>query len=175
MNFEIAHELDAPADAVELALLSPDLPKAILRELGAERGGPRIESVETVEERLVGGTFDRVLRYQGAAPLPALERALRGRRIARDMMRWEERFAYERGTRRASWEVSPMPPYARWFGARGTWRLESIDNGRTRRTVEGTLEVRVRLVAGVLERIALAEVRKTYDAEAAALRALAIL
>jgi hypothetical protein len=175
MKFSLSHELDAPADAIELALLSPDLAPGILRELGARSSGPKIESIDKVEERLDGGTFRRRLRYQAAAALPALERVLRGRPIAREMMCWEETFRYEREGRKAVWEVSPMPAYAKWFAARGTWRLDQLEGGRTRRTVLGELEVRVKLIAGMLERIALAEVKKTYDAEAAALRALAIL
>jgi hypothetical protein len=175
MRFSLSHEFDAPADAIELALLSPELPAAILRELQAIRGGPRIESIEKLREELDGGAFRRVLRYQAATAVPALERVLRGKAIAREMMRWDETFSYERRDKKAAWQVSPMPEYAKWFGARGTWELARLDGGRTRRTVAGELEVRVKLVAGVLERIALAEVKKTYDAEAAALRALATL
>jgi Protein of unknown function (DUF2505) len=175
MKFSLSHDFDAPADAIELALLSPELAPGILRELSANKGGPRIESIEKLSEELDGGTFRRLLRYQAAAALPALERVLRGRPIAREMMRWDETFSYERKGRKAVWQVSPMPEYAKWFAAHGTWRLDPLDDGRTRRTVEGELEVRVKLVAGVLERIALAEVKKTYDAEAAALRDLATL
>ncbi len=175
MRFSLSHDFDAPADAIELALLSPELAPAMFRELGKNKGGPRIASIDKLEEALDGGTFRRRLRYQASAALPALERVLRGRTIAPEMMRWDETFTYERSNRRAAWQVSPMPEYAKWFGASGSWRLDGLDEGRTRRTVEGELEVRVKLVAGVLERIALAEVKKTYDAEAAALRALATL
>ena len=176
MKFSLSHDFDAPADALELALLSPDLPPGILRELGAKPSGPRIESIDKLEEELDGGTFRRRLRYQAAAALPALERVLRGRTIAREMMRWDETFSYERAEKSAVWQVSPMPAYAKWFAAHGTWRFDDLADGRTpphrRRRAR---EVRVKLVAGMLERIALAEVKKTYDAEAAALRALATL
>jgi hypothetical protein len=175
MKFSLSHDFDAPADALELALLSPDLPPGILRELGAKPSGPKIESIDKVQEDLDGETFRRTLRYQAAAALPALERVLRGRIIAREMMRWDETFSYERAEKSAVWQVSPMPAYAKWFAAHGTWRLDDLADGRTRRTVEGELEIRVKLVAGMLERIALAEVKKTYDAEAAALRTLATL
>jgi uncharacterized protein DUF2505 len=175
MKFSLAHEIDAPPDAVELALLSPDLPAGILRELAAAKGGPRIESIEKLDEGLEGGTFRRRLRYQAAAALPALERVLGGRTIAPEMMRWDETFTYERSGKSARWSVAPMPEYQKWFAADGTWTLDDLAGGRTRRSVEGRLEVRVRFVGGVLERIALAEVKKTYDAEAAALRALATL
>jgi hypothetical protein len=175
MRFSLAHEFDAPADAIELALFSPDLPSGIVRELAASKSGPRIESVEKLHEGLDDRTFRRSLRYQAGAAFPALERALRGRQFAREMMRWNETFSYERADKKAVWQVTPMPEYEKWFSGRGTWQLEVLEGGRTKRTVDGDLDVRVKLVAGVLERLALAEVKKTYDAEAAALRALATL
>ncbi len=176
MKFSLSHDFDAPADAMELALLSPELPSGILRALAAGKGGPRIVSIDKLQEELDGGTFRRLLRYQAAAALPALERVLGGRSIAPEMMRWDETFSYERArTGGRSGRCRRCPSTRSGSAARGTWRFDDLADGRTRRSVDGELEVRVKLVAGVLERIALAEVKKTYDAEAAALRALATL
>jgi hypothetical protein len=73
--------------------------------------------------------------------------------------------------------VNPKPQYRRYFNAKGTYRLEAAPDGRTRRTVQGYLEISVPvpMLGGIVERMALAEVRKTYDAEAETLRRLATL
>ncbi|MEO7327796.1 MAG: DUF2505 domain-containing protein, partial [Minicystis sp.] len=64
MHFEYAHELDAPLDAVELAVLSPTLGPMLAKALA-----PGIESVEIVEHVVDAGELRSVLRYQASAPL----------------------------------------------------------------------------------------------------------
>ncbi|HVY47980.1 MAG TPA: DUF2505 family protein, partial [Minicystis sp.] len=152
-----------------------DLPAAILAAHRARPGGARVATIDVVEQELARGSFRRELRYQAEAPLPALDRVLRGRAIARDMLQWRERFDYALATHAASWQVRPAPAYERYFDAHGTYRLEPREGGRTRRVVEGELVVMVPVLGRVIERIALAEVHKSYDAEAEALRRLAIL
>ncbi len=73
--------------------------------------------------------------------------------------------------------MKPREQYRRYFRASGTYHLEAIPEGRTRRVVAGDLEilVPVPMLGGLVERVALAEVRKTYDAEADTLRKLATL
>ncbi|HEY4122890.1 MAG TPA: DUF2505 family protein [Byssovorax sp.] len=174
MKFAVSHEIDAPLDAVELALLSAELPERIAAAMH-DVGGPRIEAIEPVEQRFESGTLTRVLRYQAAAPVPALERFLDGRPAARDMLAWIERLTYVTRTHAGTFDVSPIEPYARFFRAHGTVTLEALADGKTRRSIDGELDVNVRLVAPVVERLAVAEVKKVYAAEAAALRALAVL
>ena len=84
---------------------------------------------------------------------------------------------YALGSRTATWEVLPREQYRRYFRARGAYRFEAIPDGRTRRVVSGDLEIPipVPMLGGLVERVALAEVRKTYDAEAATLCKLATL
>ena len=52
---------------------------------------------------------------------------------------------------------------------------ERIVIERSRRIVSGDLELRVRVVRQMAERLILAEVRKAFDAEAATLRDMATL
>lgn len=165
VRFTIAHELDAPLDAVELALLSPDLGPRLGQKVGF------LESVATVEHDFRGGELRRVLRFQANAPLPIF----RGIDVSREAMAWEETSTYRLAAHASTWSVAPKEEWRRYFRSEGTYKLESLPEGRTRRLVEGALEILVPVLGPLVERMALAEVRRTYDAEADTLRELVTL
>jgi hypothetical protein len=165
VRFSISHELDAPLDAVELAVLSPDLGRLLGEKVA------NIESVVTVEHALRDGELRRVLRFQASAPLPIFK----GYDIARDAMCWEERSTYRLADHSSSWSVAPKEAWRRYFRSQGTYKLERLPGGRTRRRVDGEIEIRLPVLGGVVERMAIAEVRRTYSAEADTLRELAAL
>ncbi|UQA61316.1 DUF2505 family protein [Polyangium aurulentum] len=166
MRFEITHEFDAPLDAVELAVLSPDLGQMMVSILNSN-----IESVETVEHVIEGGELRRVLRFQASAPLPIF----RGHNVAREAMSWEELSVYRLADHSSTWSVAPREQWRRYFRSEGTYRLEAVPGGRTKRTVVGDIEIKLGMIAPLVERMALAEVRKTYDAEAQTLMRLSTL
>jgi hypothetical protein len=165
VRFTICHELDVPLDAVELALLSPELGPRLCRRLTS------IDSVTTIEHALADGALRRVLRFHASAPLAIF----RGHDIARDAMMWEETSTYRLADHASTWSVAPREPWRRYFSSEGTYRLEPLPGGRTRRRVEGALQIRLPVLGPVVERMALVEVRKTYDAEADTLRELTAL
>lgn len=171
MQFEISHEFDAPLDSIELAMMSPDLGPL----LGNTHNS--LESVEALTHDLEGESFRRVWRFQARAPLKILS----GYNITREMMTWEEHSTYERRSRTASWHVVPRgedagdAPWRRHFSSEGSYHLEPLEDGRTRRTVRGEMAIHLKLIGKVVERIAVAELRKAYDAEAEALRTLCTL
>lgn len=165
MRFEISHVFDAPLDAVELAVLSPDLGALLARSLAS------IESVETIEHVIENGELRRVLRFQANAPLPIFKR----HNVARDAMSWEEFSTYRLAAHASTWCVAPKEEWRRYVRSEGTYRLEPVQDGRTRRTVVGDIEIRLGVIGSLVERMAIAEVRKTYDAEADTLRRLATL
>lgn len=167
MRFEITHDFDAPLDAVELAVLSPLLGEKLTDALAQTK----IESVETLEHDLRDGTLRRVLKFQASAPFPFLERYS----IPRDAMSWQERSTYRLDDHTSRWSVHPKEQYSRYFRSQGTYRLTTLPDGRTRRTVVGEFEVNVPVLGSVIERLALVEVRRTYDAEAASLEQLTTL
>lgn len=175
MRFEIAHEFDAPLDAVELAVLSPHLGSMLARSLvsaaSATASMASIESVETVEHVLEGGELRRVLRFQASAPLPLFK----GHAVARESMAWDEHSTYRLATHSSQWTVLPRREWRRYVRSEGTYRLERIEGGRTRRVVSGEIEVKLAVLGHFVERMAIAEVKKTYDAEAETLRELATL
>ena len=168
MHFEITHDFEIPRDAVELAVLSPDL---------AKRMTPRLSGIEHVDQRehtLKNGVLERVWSYQASVKLPRFAE----RYVTREMCAWDERTTYEILRHASSWTIVPKvkPEWRKYFDASGTYELISLGEARTRRIVRGELELRVSsLVRKVAERMIVGEVRKTFDAEAAVLRDLATL
>jgi hypothetical protein len=171
VRFEFTHEFDASVDVLELAFMSPDLGRLL---------GERMASIESVEPRMhdVGASeFRRVWRFQARAPL----RILRGYEVTRDMMTWDEHCTYRLGGHEADWwvvprpEVEPEAPWRRRFNAGGIYRLDPLEDGRTRRTVKGDITIGLALIGPMVERLAVAELRKAYDAEADVLRTLSSL
>jgi hypothetical protein len=171
MHFEIAHEFDAPLDVLELALMSPELPTRLAEQ------SDMFETIETLQHDVGEKTFVRIWKYQGRTPLSLLK----GYDITRDMLTWEEHTSYTLAEHKASWHVVPRPgvdPDAAWrrhFSARGNFQLDPLSDGRTRRTVSGDLSVKVKVIGGAIERVAITELRRAYKAEAEALRSLCSL
>jgi hypothetical protein len=166
VHFEIAHDFDIPRDAVELAVLSPDL---------IDRMVPRLRGIDGVEQRehaLKDGVLERLWSWQANVKVPTFAE----RYVTRDMCAWDERSTYELRRHASSWTVVPRvkPEWRKYFAASGTYELLALDGGRTRRVVRGDLELRVSpIFRSVAERMIVSEVRKTFDAEAATLRDLA--
>ena len=167
MRFEISHDFDAPLDALELAVLSPHLGEKLADALAKTK----IESVATIEHDLRDGTLRRVLQFQASAPFSFLKSYA----IPKDAMSWQERSTYKLADHASTWSVHPKEQYSRYFHSGGVYKLTMLPDGRTRRTVIGELSVNVPLLRGVIERAALAEVRRTYDAEADTLKQLTTL
>lgn len=167
MRFEISHDFDAPLDAVELAVLSPHLGEKLQGALARTK----IESVATIEHDLRDGTLHRVLQFQASAPFAFLKSYT----IPKDAMSWQERSVYRLAEHASRWSVHPKEQYSRFFQSEGVYKLTTLPDGRTRRTVIGDLQVKVPVLGAVIERAALAEVRRTYDAEASSLKQLTTL
>lgn len=168
MHFEIHHDFDAPLDAIELAVLSPDTGPRLCRALS-----PTVASIETRRHELEDGELRRVLRFQASAPLAIF----RGVSVATEALQWEMHVTYRLASHASTWEVLPREQYRRYFHAHGTYQLEPMPHGRCRRTVAGDMQIGVPtlFLRKIVERMALAEVRSTYDAEARMLRELATL
>jgi hypothetical protein len=168
VQFEIFHDFEIPRDAIELAVLSPDL---------AKRMAPRLSGIESVEQRehsLEGGVLERLWCWQANVRIPSFAE----RYVTREMCAWDERSTYDLRRHASAWSIKPhvKPEWQKYFTASGTYELMALEGGATRRTVRGELELRVTpLVRRVAERMIVAEVRKTFDAEAATLRDLATL
>ena len=167
MHFEISHEFEIPLDALELAVLSPNL----IEKLGSRL--PNIEHVSQKEHALVDGVLERVWSYQANVKIPSFANGY----VTREMCAWDEESTYELKAHESRWTIVPniKPEWRKFFSASGTYRIVPLGDGRAKRVVEGTLELRVPVVRVVAERMILNEVKKTFEAEAATLRDMATL
>lgn len=167
MHFAITHEFDIPRDALELAVLSPSLCQKLAHRLS------NMESVHQKEHVLRDDRLERVWSYRANVRLPAFARAY----VTPEMMAWDERSTYDIKKHSSEWTITPhvKSEWRKYFASSGTYVLTTLERGRTRRTVEGTVEVRVPVFQHVAEKLLTAEVRKMFDAEAETLRDLATL
>jgi hypothetical protein len=167
VHFEIVHEFDIPLDALELAVISPNLCQKLANRL------PNLESVQQKEHALKDSRLERVWSYRANIRLPAFARAY----VTPEMMAWDERSTYDIKKHASEWSIVPRvkPEWRKFFAAMGTYLLTTLDSGRTKRTINGTVELRVPVLSQVAEKLIVAEIRKTFDAEAETLRDLATL
>ena len=167
VHFEITHEFDIPLDALELAVISPSLYQKLGQRL------PNIASVQQKEHLLMDDKLERSLSYRASMRLPAFAKAY----VTPEMMAWDERSVYDIKKHASEWTIVPRikPEWRKHFSAQGSYALTQLASGRTRRTVTGTIDLRVPLFRQVAEKLLVSEVRKTFDAEAETLRELATL
>lgn len=167
MHFEIVHEFDIPLDALELAVISPNLLQKLATRLH------NMESIQQKEHLLREGRLERVWSYRASVRLPAFARAY----VTPEMMAWDERSSYDIKKHASEWTISPRikPEWRRYFAGAGSYLLTTLDSGRTKRTVAGNVELRVPVVGHVAEKLIVSEVKKMFDAEAETLRELATL
>jgi hypothetical protein len=171
VHFEIAHEFDIPLDALELAVISPDL----VDKLGAKARqlGVGIESIQERAHTIADGVLERVWRYQANVRIPQFARPY----VTREMCAWEEATTYRLRKHDGEWTITPSvkPEWRKYFTASGTYELQPLGGGRSRRVIKGQLELRVRVVRAMAERLIFSEVKKAFEAEAATLRDMATL
>jgi hypothetical protein len=170
VHFEVVHEFDIPLDALELAVISPNLFQELSKRLHS------IESVSQKEHVLTPGPqarLERVWSYRANVKIPAFATKY----VTPEMCAWDEKSTYDIKRHASEWTILPhvKPEWRKLFAAKGTYTLAQLGSGRTRRTVSGSIELRVPLVRQVAEKLIVGEVRKTFDAEAETLRELATL
>jgi hypothetical protein len=166
VRFEIVHQFDIPLDALELAVVSPDLIEALAPRL------PNVETVTQLSHSMRDGAFERVWSYRSNVKIPRFARPY----VTPEMLGWNEESCYDLEKHSANWSIVPhvKPAWRKFFASSGTYRLVQRGNGSAR-VIEGNLSLEVPVVKQVAERAILREVKKAFDAEALALRDLATL
>jgi hypothetical protein len=171
VHFEIAHEFDIPLDALELAVVSPSL----VEKLGAKvrELGPGIDTIRERTRSWNDGVLERVWHYQADIRIPQFAKAY----VTREMCAWDEQSVYQMSRHRGEWSITPnvKPEWRKYFSSSGTYEIQALGGGRSRRVVRGELELRVRVVRQMAERLIVSEVKKAFEAEAATLRDMATL
>jgi hypothetical protein len=167
VHFEIVHEFDIPLDALELAVLSPNLCQRLAHRL------PNMASIQQKEHVLSDERLERVWGYRANLRVPAFARAY----VTPEMMAWDERTVYDIKRHTAEWGIHPhvRSDWRKFVTAAGVYTLTTLERGRTKRTVNGTFDLRVPVLRQVAEKLVVSEVRKIFDAEAETLRELATL
>ncbi len=168
MHFEISHDFEIPLDALELAVLSPNLIEKLGRSL------PNIEHVSQKEHAFTDGVLERVWSYQADVKIPGFARSY----VTREMCAWDERSTYRIETHSSKWSIVPnvKPEWRKYFVGSGTYSLKSDHDGTTKRVVSGDLELHVpRVMKRLGEQMILNEIKRTFEAEAIVLRDLATL
>jgi hypothetical protein len=166
VHFEVVHEFDISLDAIELAVLSPELlPKLVAHLKG-------METIQQKTHTMMGNVLERVWSFQANLRLPSSSGF-----VTREMLAWDERSLYSMKTHASEWTIVPKvkPEWRKHFSAAGTYRLLENGEGRTRRLVQGHIELSIPIVKPLAERVIIMELKKTYEAEAAILRDLATL
>ncbi len=171
MHFEIIHEFDIPLDALELAVISPNLVDKF--GITVHKLGVGIEKVTERSRSLKNGTLERVWHYQANVKLPKFARGY----VTPEMTAWDEQSVYVMAKHLGRWTIVPnvKPAWRKYVSATGTYAIEALGDGRSRRVVHGDLELRVRVVRQVAERLIVNEIKKAFEAEAATLREMATL
>jgi hypothetical protein len=168
VHFEIVHEFDIPLDAIELAVISPELVDKLSTRLSNMAG------VDQKEHDLQDGVLRRVWHYQANVRIPDFA----NRYVTKDMCAWDERSVYSLKRHASEWSIvlpNVKLDWQKYFSASGTYALVSAGEGRSKRIVSGELLLLVPVLRQVAERMIVNEVRKTFEAEAATLRDLATL
>jgi hypothetical protein len=171
VHFEIAHEFDIPLDALELAVISPSLVDKFGAKVLERRVG--IETIHEKKRSWHDGVLERVWHYQADVKVPAFARGY----VTREMCAWSEESVYQMSRHQGRWTITPnvKPEWRQYFSASGTYEIIALGGGRSRRVIRGNLELRVRVVRPMAERLIVAEVKKAFEVEAATLRDMATL
>lgn len=168
MRFDLTHDFDLALDALELAVVSPDL---------GDKLAARLTSMKLVEQRqhaidLEAKRLERTWSFRPTFPLPAFARD----KVTLEQLSWDELWRYDLASHAATFTIKPHAKEGdRWFSAQGTYRLERLGEDRARRRVEGELHVHVPVLGTIAERLLLTEIKKTFDQEADVLRDLVTL
>ena len=172
MHFEIAHEFDIPLDALELAVISPDL----VDKFGAtvqEHGRRHRDDHRAKPQSFNNGVLERVWHYQAHIRLPKFARGY----VTPEMTAWDEQSVYEMGRTAGAGPSCRTSSRSggKYFSATGTYAIEPLGDGRSRR--DGAGRARAARARGAPGGRAAHRGRgeKAFEAEAATLRDMATL
>lgn len=166
MHFRIAHEIEISRDAVELAVVSPDLIERLQSKL------PKTMRALQKRHALEDGVLERVWTFEASIEIPKFASGYVGPEVA-----WDQHTTYTLAKHEAIWSIVPevRPQWRKYFTASGTYSLRSIGEAKTERVVEGDVELHLPMVKKVAERMILALVKRAFVAEAETLRDMATL
>ena len=109
MQFEVVHEFDIPLDALELAVISPNLFQELSKRLHS------IESVSQKEHVLTDSCLERLWSYRANVKIPAFATKY----VTPEMCAWDEKSTYDIKKHVSEWTILPhvKPEWRKMFTA----------------------------------------------------------
>jgi hypothetical protein len=162
MDFEIVHTFDAGREAVERAMLDPQLAPFLLEHMTLVR------HIELLERKDDGAAVVRRVRY---VPVPVISR-IGAMQVKPEWMSWTEESRFDPRVHRVDFENVPqVPGVAEVMEQRGVIRFEEAGPGKCRRTIRGSLRIKMPLVGRIVEKVIYPNAMKILDEEARFLNA----
>lgn len=154
IEYEIVDEFFTSVDKYWDMFFSDEYNAALWDHLDIQR--------EVLEFRREGEGEDEVIhRVQKLTPRRDVPSALR--KLVKDAIAYEERNVWRR--KDSCMEVVTVPNFfADKFTAKGTYRIEPVDEGKVKRIWKASCECRVALVGGKVEKHVVEEVKRSYKA-----------
>jgi Protein of unknown function (DUF2505) len=160
MKFELKHTFDAPVDAVIAAMFDPKLFDHLKANMKT------IQAIDPIERTEDDGTIRRRTRY---TPVPLIKK-IGPKQVPPGAMAFVEDSRFDKRARRLEFENIPdMSTLRKLLVNRGTISFRDAGGGRSERTVEGELVVKVFLIGKLAEKIIYNEAEKILNEEASAL------
>jgi hypothetical protein len=151
LDMKISYRHRLPADP---ATAWAELQSAAYSEAVAKEGGADVQLLEESEK---DGARVRRLRVTGKRPLPGFAQAALGM----ERLSYVQQETSVPGAHKLRWKVVPDKLADRVL-AEGTYELLPDADGSVR-AIEGTIDVRIPLVGGRIEKALAEELQKSYD------------
>ena len=159
MKFELKHTFDAPIDTVTREFLNPELFPFL-----KENMPKTMVSIEPVERQDKEGAISRKTRYR---PQPLIKH-IGPKKVTPDMMAWVEESTYDKSARVLRFRNVPDSGRLRnLLVNEGTITFRDL-GGKTERTVQGELKVKVFLLGLIAEKMIYKNAQDILNEEAAA-------
>ena len=152
MEFQLEHTFDAPLEAVETAMIDPAfLESTRLPDVGPPKVLSRDEDGDTVTLRV---------SYHYTGSLNSLARRV----LSTNDVAWVQETVLDRSTHRTTFTVIPKVHPDR-FECGGVMQLTVVD-GKTKRTIDGEVKIKVPLFGSRGERLIVPGLRNRMNREA---------
>jgi hypothetical protein len=153
-TFRLEHRFpDISIELFERYLNHPEL-------IGMLSDMPAFRSRDLVEkEELENGQVNWKFRVVAGGKVPPAATKI----LSEDMLTWFENTRFAADEHCIYWTIEPIKIKDK-LNCHGTWKLIPDGEG-TRRVIEGTVEIKVRIVGKIAEKFLVEELKKNYDVE----------
>jgi hypothetical protein len=152
-KIDIRHDWDVAREVVLEHLFDEDLGKRV--DAALKSADRHLVSQETQED---GKVVQRFEVKASADDIPAAARKV----LPAAALQWTEESVWDPSTERFSWKIVTQVMQDK-IHCDGSLYYENIGGGRTRRIVEGTIDIKIPLAGRMAEKVILGQLEKSYD------------